>query len=726
MKSFIIKSLFVFLGLSAMISLSSCLKDEFDTPPTNIAEIKEEQIISFDKLFEKLKVGSVTAIQDDVYLEALIVADDKSGNIYKNLILHDLRSEKGITMSIDENEMHALYPVGQVVFVSLKNLSLGYFEGLPSLGINESNKVGRLPASLLRSTLIKAGRTLPVVPKKVKVEDLDSDYYSTLIELEGMQFVSVSSTTTYADPNPEDPQSINHDVQNCTGGKLVLRNSGFADFAGLTIPSGNGTLVAVYSYYRSAAQLLIRDVNDLKFTGNRCDGSGGGPSGDKVTIENLRSQFSGTAKTLSSGYLQGIVISDITNKNINGQNIVVQDGDFGILCRFKSAVNIPLGTEVKVGLAGGSLSEFNNLLQVQNLENTSVEVVASGKSVTPKVLTVSQIDIAKHESTLIKIENASIIGGAKLSDNSIKVKDASGEIALFTFATSTFGAQTLPSGTVTVTAIVSDFTSGKQLSLRNSGDITGGGPCDVNVATADCDGDGVANGQDCAPQNAAIYPGGPCDDGNAATFNDQYDNQCVCKGGSSSAEFNNVEELRQLFNGNPKTINSGFVTGIVISDYTQKNINGHNLVLQDGGYGIVLRFKSPVTVALGTEIKVNLTGGSLSEFNKLLQVQDLPNANIETISTNNTVTPKVLKVSELSERYESTLVKIENATIIDGTKFSDKLKIKDSTGEVLHFTNATATFYNESVKSGSVSVTAIAGQFKDDLQLLVRSPNDIQ
>lgn len=537
MKSFILKSLFFFFSLSVLVSISSCLKDEFDAPPTNIAEIKEDQIISFDKLFEKLKVGTVTAIQEDVYLEALIVADDKSGNIYKNLILHDLRSEKGITMSIDENEMHALYPVGQVVYVSLKNLSLGYFEGLPSLGINESNKVGRLPASLLRSTLIKAGRTLPVVPKKVKVEDLGSKYFSTLIELEGMQFVTANSTTTYADPNPEDPQSINHDVQNCTGGKLVLRNSGFADFAGQVVPSGNGTLVAVYSYYRSAAQLLIRDVNDLKFTGNRCDGSGGGPSGDQVRIETLRSQFNGTATTLTKGFIQGIVISDIANKNINGQNMIVQDGEYGILCRFKSAINIPLGTEVKVGLSGGSLSEFNNLLQVQNLENTNVEVVASGKTVAPKILTVSQIDLSKHESTLVKIENATIIGGTKLSDSGIKVKDASGEIALFTLAASTFGAQTLPSGAVTITAIVSDFTSGKQLTIRNPNDITGGGPCDVNVATADCDGDGVANAQDCAPLNAAIYPSGPCDDGNAATVNDQYDTQCVCKGGAAGAGF---------------------------------------------------------------------------------------------------------------------------------------------------------------------------------------------
>jgi hypothetical protein len=89
-----------------------------------------------------------------------------------------------------------------------------------------------------------------------------------------------------------------------------------------------------------------------------------------------------------------------------------------------------------------------------------------------------------------------------------------------------------------VVAIVSEFTSGKQLTIRNSGDVTGGQPCDTSVATADCDGDGVANGQDCAPSNAAIFPGAPCDDSNAATVNDQYDSQCVCKGSAPGLGIN--------------------------------------------------------------------------------------------------------------------------------------------------------------------------------------------
>ncbi|MBK7698226.1 MAG: choice-of-anchor J domain-containing protein [Saprospiraceae bacterium] len=488
-------STFKYAALLSLIYIMGCVKGDFDAPPSTLPEVSADKIITFDKMFEKLKASGITDIGEENYLEAVVVADDKSGNFYKNLILEDLKGDKGITISIDENELHALYPVGQKVYVNLTNLAIGYYEGLPTLGINEGSRVGRIPAGLLKATLINGGTTVTVTPNKVKLEDLGPQHYNTLIELEGMQFETATASTTYADANPTDPQSLNHNLQNCTGGKIVMRNSGFADFASQVVPSGNGKLVGVYSYYRSASQLFIRNVNDLTFTGDRCNGTGtGGITGTRASIESVRAQFTGTEKTLTTGFIQGIVISDITNKNINAQNIIVQDGDYGILCRFKSPVNIPLGTELKVGLTGGLLSEYNNLLQVQNLESTNVEVVASGKSVTPKVLTVAQIDITKHESTLIKIENATLSGGTKYADK-IKVKDASGEIDLFTLSASTFGTTAVPSGTVAVVAIVSEFTSSKQLTIRNTGDVTGGQPCDPTVATADCDGDGVFSSQ---------------------------------------------------------------------------------------------------------------------------------------------------------------------------------------------------------------------------------------
>jgi hypothetical protein len=557
MKSIFKKSL-ILVSIFFTVILSGCIKGEFDKPPTDFPEISKDQIISFDKLFEKLKTTAVTPIQEEKYIEALVVADDKSGNFYKTLIIKDINGELGLSVSIDDYNLNVNYPVGQQVFIFLKDLTIGYYEGLPTLGINETNKVGRIPAAIYKKVILKGKSGLTVEPLKVNITDLNSKHFNRLIQLDGMQFKTATSTTTYADPNPASPLTINHTLTNCANKEIVLRNSGFADFAGDIVPSGNGSIVCVYSYFRNAAQLFIRDVTDVSFTEERC--GGGGPSGTQISIENLRSQYTGAAKDLTTGFVKGIVISDIVNKNINGQNIVVQDGDYGILLRFKTAVNIPLGTEVKVGLAGGQLSEFSKLLQVQNLVSTNVEVLSSGKTVTPKILTVSQIDISKHESTLIKIVNATVTGGTKYSDGTVKVKDATGEVQLYTLSAATFASTPIKTGIVSVTAIASEFTSGKQLTIRNTNDVEGGSACDVTVATDDCDGDGVPNGQDCAPLNPAIYPGAPCDDGNPNTTNDKYDAQCICAGTVAGSGIN--ETFSSLAN-NADVVLSGWVNAVV-------------------------------------------------------------------------------------------------------------------------------------------------------------------
>ncbi|MFN8339937.1 MAG: DUF5689 domain-containing protein [Saprospiraceae bacterium] len=248
--------------LAGMLILG-CAKGDWDAPPSNLPEISKDLIISFDVLFEKLKAGQATSIGEEKYLEAVVVADDKSGNFYKTLILEDLKGDLGINISIDENELHAIYPVGQKVYVNLTNLAIGYYEGLPTLGTNEGASVGRIPAGLLKGVLLKAESGLTVTPHAVKIGDLNPKLYNTLVELEGMQFDALHRPRLmpmlHLCRSRRQPQ-----FANCTGAKR-LRNSGFADFAGQIVPSGNGKIVAVYSY-RNAAQLFIRNVNDLAFT----------------------------------------------------------------------------------------------------------------------------------------------------------------------------------------------------------------------------------------------------------------------------------------------------------------------------------------------------------------------------------------------------------------------------------------------------------------------------
>ena len=52
----------------------------------------------------------------------------------------------------------------------------------------------------------------------------------------------------------------------------------------------------------------------------------------------------------------------------------------------------------------------------------------------------------------------------------------------------------------------------------------------------DDDNDGVPDAMDCAPLDAAIFPGAPCDDGNICSTGDMIDNNCDCVGTLSDAD----------------------------------------------------------------------------------------------------------------------------------------------------------------------------------------------
>ena len=68
--------------------------------------------------------------------------------------------------------------------------------------------------------------------------------------------------------------SHNRTLRSCSGGSVYLRSSGFASFAHVKTPRGNGSITAVYTVFRTEKQLLIRDTSDIRLNGLRCTGSG--------------------------------------------------------------------------------------------------------------------------------------------------------------------------------------------------------------------------------------------------------------------------------------------------------------------------------------------------------------------------------------------------------------------------------------------------------------------
>lgn len=465
------KNLFQILILMFIsISISSCVKNEFDAPPNSCEDPALSANISIKKLKQDYFVSGIsTQITDDLIIKGIVNADDRSGNYYKTITIQD--DSAGIAIRIDMSDYYTRFPVGRRVFVKLKGLYIGAYNNLIQIGANDPAdpaNVATIPLSLVEKHLIKGECNLPVTPVDVTINTLNNSYQNMLIRLTDVEFLPSDTGKTFADPMTQ--LSQNRTLTDCNNNSIIIRTSGFANFAGAKVPAGNGMLMAIYTVFGTTPQLILRDISDVSLIGTRC---GTQPGGSNATIMSIRNIYSGATTTIPANRkIKGIVISDKDNGNIDSRNMVLQDSTGGIVVRFSSNVSFVLNSEVEVDISGQELSAFNGLLQVNNVPNSNATQTGSG-TITPKVATISQVNsnFSAWESTLVKILDATITGSGGTYNGSKTLNDGTGTITLYTRSAASFSANNHPTTAVDITGILVPFNTTKQISIRNLTDV---------------------------------------------------------------------------------------------------------------------------------------------------------------------------------------------------------------------------------------------------------------
>lgn len=263
------------LILASAVLISFSCNRALDAPP----EFQEPQV-TVNMTIKELKalhtMGTFTQISDDKIISGIVVSEDKTGNFYKSICIQDATG--GITLRLDGSSLFTNYPVGRRLYVKLKNLYIGDYNRLIQIGAGIDNsdptrpELSPLPASLFDKFILKGSTGNTVTPKVVTVAQLADSLQSMLIQLQGFEFNAADTAKTYADAVGKN--SVNYTIRNCSGDRIVLRNSGYATFAGYKLPNGNGNITAIYSVFGSTKQLLIRDTADVQFKGSRCAPTG--------------------------------------------------------------------------------------------------------------------------------------------------------------------------------------------------------------------------------------------------------------------------------------------------------------------------------------------------------------------------------------------------------------------------------------------------------------------
>ncbi|MCD6555654.1 MAG: choice-of-anchor J domain-containing protein, partial [Bacteroidales bacterium] len=89
-----------------------------------------------------------------------------------------------------------------------------------------------------------------------------------IVIIKNVQFTLNELGGTYAD-------GVNHidfdrHIEDCDGNSMIVRTSGYADFANDSLPEGIGTITAVLTKYNSDYQLIIRNPKEVNMENERC------------------------------------------------------------------------------------------------------------------------------------------------------------------------------------------------------------------------------------------------------------------------------------------------------------------------------------------------------------------------------------------------------------------------------------------------------------------------
>ncbi len=274
----LIKSLSIFLLVVLGLSLNSCVKQNFDVPPSNCDTLDTIQPnITIKDLKAMLPSYQDTMrITQDLVICGYVVSTDQYGNFYKELVIQD--STAGISILLDQTYLYTMYPKGQRIIVKVKDLYLGRQYGAVKLGSTYDNngiiQFGRIQGQeVIDQHLIKTCQNVPQEPMLVTIEQIKNQTNDELlyryVKLEPVQFSDNDTGTTWANPFTDPPQSVNHNLVDTRFNTIIVRTSGYATFAAEPIPTGSGTFVGILGKYNTDYQLYVNSPDELDMTGPR-------------------------------------------------------------------------------------------------------------------------------------------------------------------------------------------------------------------------------------------------------------------------------------------------------------------------------------------------------------------------------------------------------------------------------------------------------------------------
>ena len=205
-----------YIMVAASLLAASC--SEWD-PVVNIG-YDEPEVVPYENIKANITIASVKSlyvdkpvhIEKDLIIGGQVTSSDQSGNIYRSMYIQDATG--AIEIKIGKSSLYNDYRPGQWVFVKLNGLTLGTYEGMLQIGLDD-------PSGEYETAYIDVQRMIdlhvfkgqidnPVQPVELsESEILLEQNMEKLVTLKGLKYANEAFALLYPDPNGDKKSTAN-------------------------------------------------------------------------------------------------------------------------------------------------------------------------------------------------------------------------------------------------------------------------------------------------------------------------------------------------------------------------------------------------------------------------------------------------------------------------------------------------------------------------------------
>lgn len=266
-----------YLSILALSLIATSCMNEFDEPLFSEPPFGNNEIgaatHTIAQLKEKYKStitgNSVLQITEEIVIEGVVVANDESGNVYKQFIINDATG--AMVIGVNDVGLYAMVPKGQRVRIACKDLYIGGYGKMAQIGGLYNGKVGRMNKNIYPQHVRLIGIPDPT-QAEMQPQVIDDSFFTNenknnlakFVRLENVTITEANGTELWA---PEEKKNSSNVVERkIKMGKtnIVLRMSTYADFANEAIPTGNLNINGVMTRYNDYWQFVISHTTDIE------------------------------------------------------------------------------------------------------------------------------------------------------------------------------------------------------------------------------------------------------------------------------------------------------------------------------------------------------------------------------------------------------------------------------------------------------------------------------